>query len=85
MSAAPERGKFLQRDRLLSFTSFHRHRAAVFTDKKMLQRRQQIRTQTSFLFANIIKIPALQQQGKKGSGLDLPLPLCPVPSRLIKL
>jgi hypothetical protein len=31
----------------------------------MFERRQQIRAQSSFLFANIIEIPALQQQGKK--------------------
>ena len=57
--------KFVQRHRLLSFASLYGHRAAVLTDEKMFQRRQQIRTQASFLFANIIEVPALQQQSKK--------------------
>ena len=67
--------KFVQRHRLLSFASFLRHRAPVFTDEKMFERRQQIRTQSSFLFANSIEVPALQQQRKKSFGLDLLLPL----------
>src|ERR1700757_1162780 len=66
--SASDRDKFFPRDRLLSFTSFHCHRAAVFTDEKMLQRCEQIRTQPSFLFANSIKIPALQQQREKTLG-----------------
>src|SRR6266542_4660103 len=69
-AGAPDSGKFLQWDRLLSFTSLHRRRATVFTDKKMLQRCQQIRTQPSFLLANIVEIPALQQQRKE--------PLCKI-------
>lgn len=40
--------------------------AAVFTDEEMFKRRQQIRTRSSFLFANSVENPALQQQGKKG-------------------
>ena len=57
--STPDRSKLLQWDGLLSFPSFHCHGAAVLTNKEMFERRQQIRTQTSFLFANIIKIPAL--------------------------
>jgi hypothetical protein len=34
---APDGGKFLQWDGLLSFTSFHCHGAAVLTNKEMLQ------------------------------------------------
>src|SRR5436190_17504817 len=66
--AEVRRRKFFQRDRVLSFTSLQCHRAPVFADEKMLQRRQQVRTQASLLSSNIIKIPALQQQGKKTLG-----------------
>src|SRR6478735_1022081 len=57
--------QFFQRDWLLSLTSFQRDRATMFTYKEMLQRRQKIRAQTSFLFANRIEVSALQKHRKK--------------------
>ena len=47
---------------------FNCHRTVAFVGQKMLERREQIRTQSSFLFANCIEIPALQQQRKKTLG-----------------
>src|SRR5438093_4644586 len=56
---------FFQRNEPLAFSTFDRHRAATFVDQKVLQRREQIRTQSPLLFAHSAQIPPLQQKSKK--------------------
>src|SRR5574338_1614201 len=58
-------GQFFQWHRLLSFTSFHCHCASMLTHKKMFERGQQIRTQTSFLLSNSVEVAARQQHCEK--------------------
>src|SRR5207248_4527803 len=57
--------QFFQGNELLAFATFDRHRAAVFVGQKVLQRGEQVRTQSSLLFAHSAQIPALQQKSKK--------------------
>src|SRR5213596_2096390 len=57
--------QFFQRNELLAFATFDRHRAAVFVGQKVLQRGEQVRTQSSLLFAHSAQIPALQQKSEK--------------------
>src|SRR5207237_8608298 len=57
--------QFFQRNELLAFATFDRHRAAVFVGQKVFQRGEQVRTQSSLLFAHSPQIPALQQKSKK--------------------
>src|SRR5438552_1488845 len=57
--------QFFQRNELLAFATFNRHRAAVLVGQKVLQRGEQVRTQSSLLFAHSAQIPALQQKSKK--------------------
>src|SRR4029077_10219681 len=57
--------QFFQRNELLAFATFDRHGAAVFVGQKVLQRREQIRTQSPLLFAHSPQVPALQQESKK--------------------
>src|SRR5262245_60919226 len=57
--------KLFQRNEPLSFPAFDRHRTATFVSQKMLQCREQIRTQSPLLFAHSAQIPALQQHSKK--------------------
>src|SRR5437667_3719174 len=60
--------QFFQRNELLAFATFDRHRAAVFVGQKVLQRGEQVRTQSSLLFAHSAQISALQQESKKTLG-----------------
>src|SRR5207248_11184401 len=57
--------QFFQRNEPLTFATFDRHRTAAFVDQKVLQRREQIRTQSPLLFAHSAQIPALQQESEK--------------------
>src|SRR5207248_10630656 len=57
--------QFFQRNELLAFATFDRYRAAVFVGQKVLQRGEQVRTQSPLLFAHSAQIPALQQESKK--------------------
>src|SRR6266513_2048539 len=57
--------QFFQRNELLAFATFDRHRAAVFVGQKVLQRGEQVRTQSPLLFAHSAQISALQQKSKK--------------------
>src|SRR5207245_8538910 len=50
---------------LVAYATFDRHRAAVVISQKVLQRREQIRTQSPLLCAHSALIPALQQKSKK--------------------
>src|SRR5262249_34850293 len=66
LPAAPFFGaQFFQRNEPLALSTLDRRRAAVFVGYKVLQRREQIRTQSPFLFAHSAQIPALQQKCKK--------------------
>src|SRR5206468_12956800 len=57
--------QFSQGNELLAFATFDRHRAAVFVGQKVLERGEQVRTQSSLFFAHSAQIPALQQESKK--------------------
>jgi hypothetical protein len=52
--------QLFQRNEPLSFSASDRHRATAFVGKKMLHRREQIRTQSPLLFADSAEIAPFQ-------------------------